>query len=59
MNYKIVIGYKDEVGNINEESVTFTALSDHDAELIRHFNQEVAERKYGKANVISVTLHKV
>ncbi len=59
MKYKVVIRYKDKDGNIKEESVIFTALSEHDAEVIRHFNQEIAEMKYGKAIVISVTLHKI
>jgi len=56
MKYNVVIRYKDEDGKIKRESVPLTAQNERDAEFQRHINQEVAEKRHGAENVISVTL---
>ena len=56
VKYKVVIRYKDKDEKSKEESTLLTALNEQDAEYQRHVNQEVAEKKHGKANVISVLL---
>jgi hypothetical protein len=59
MKYKVLICFRDKDGNDKEESVSIPALTVRDAEHIRRVNEEAAIRKHGKANVISVTLHKI
>jgi hypothetical protein len=56
MKYKVVIRFKDKDGNIKEEFVLLSAQSARDAELQRHINEEVAIKRHGGANVISVEL---
>ena len=56
MKYKVVIRYKDGDGKIKRESVLLTTQNERDAEFQRHVNQEVAEKRHGAENVISVTL---
>lgn len=56
MKYTVVIRYKDADGNSKEESARLTAQNERDAEFQREINQQVAEKKHGKANIISVAL---
>jgi hypothetical protein len=59
MKYKAVIRFKDKGGNTKEESVQLSAQNEQDAKFQYGINEEIAEKKYGKANVISVTLHEM
>jgi hypothetical protein len=56
MKYKVVIQLKGNDGDMREESVLLTAQNEQDAEFQRQINQEVAEKKHGQDNVISVIL---
>ena len=56
MKYTVIIRYKTEDGKIKRESVPLTTQNERDAEFQRHINQEVAEKRHGAENVISVTL---
>jgi hypothetical protein len=56
MKYKVLIRYKDEDGTIKEESVPLPAQSERDAITQRRQHEEIAKRRYGRANFISVQL---
>ena len=58
MSYKVIITYRDGSGKENSESVSLTALTEKDANTQCHFNREYAEKKHGKANIISIELKK-
>lgn len=59
MKYRVVIAFKDKDGNTKEESVQLSAQNEQDAKVQCGINEEMAEKKYGKANVISVKLHEI
>ena len=56
MAYKVIVKYLDTNGAEKTESAILTAMTDRDAEFQRKLNQEIAEKKYGKENVINVEL---
>lgn len=59
MKFKVLIRVRDKDGNIKEKSKVLPALSKRDAIHLCAAHKEIAIRRHGKANVISVNLHEV
>jgi len=56
MSYIVIVRYFDENSEEKTESANLSAITRRDAEFQRKINREIAEKKYGKENVISVEL---
>jgi hypothetical protein len=54
-NYKITVRYRGTDDDEAQESTPWFACSPGDLEFFLHINREVAEKKHGKDNVLSVT----
>lgn len=56
MSYKVIVTYNDKDGEQKSESAQLSAKTRRDAEFQKKINREIAEKKYGKDNVVSVEL---